>query len=810
MKRDIFSYLFIIILPALFFIENFGQELPAQQSEQKKEERPLYKISEIPVKLEETSVFLSELYNDLPKPSEIKKYENELSYILKNFSSLKAWTDSINLNEQPAIALRELKQRLNFQKKEISGYSDKISKRTEKLEIQKQALLKNRVNWLRIDSLGEKEITNKNIRIKIGDILNKFNRVDISTVNSIDKLLDLQTGLSKESEHVNSTLQKIDNLLIRKHREIFVRNAPPVWESISTGEDKTNLGDQVKYIRDFYNRISIVFYEENKENILPGIIYFLVLLFLVLLLRHYTKDFKSEDPTVKRAQEILKAPISASVILSLIALSLFYSDAAEIYSGLIRIMVILPLIFVLNRIINQKLKLPLYLFAFILILQQVKLTVESSTGIERVLLIFINIVILSVMIWLLAAKRFNNAFTSRSYNNIAVSSTKLLIVFFTITLLTNIIGFVMLSFVLVNGMINSIYSAMLIVTAALTLEGLVMISLQTKQAALLNVVKNYPEKINSVIRNIIKLGFSFLAVVIILNHFGIRRYVTDWIIGMLGHEWSIGNFSVSIGHILLFIVSIWLSTIIAKFVRFILEGDILPRFNLARGVPGAVSTISSYIIIGFGIIVAVRGSGIDLNSFALLAGALGVGIGFGLQDIVKNFISGLIIIFERPIQIGDAVQVEELSGRVQHIGIRSSIIKTWDGAEVIVPNGNLISNKVINWTFADQSRRIDIKVGVAYGTNVNLVMETLLECARQNEMLLSSPIPLVLFNDFGESSLDFELRCWTSAYGTWFQIMSDLRVSIEKAFREKNIEIPFPQRDLHLNPRLSLDRKSFK
>jgi small-conductance mechanosensitive channel len=191
-------------------------------------------------------------------------------------------------------------------------------------------------------------------------------------------------------------------------------------------------------------------------------------------------------------------------------------------------------------------------------------------------------------------------------------------------------------------------------------------------------------------------------------------------------------------------------------------------------------------------------AGIDLNSFALLAGALGVGIGFGLQNIVNNFISGLILIFERPIQIGDAVQVEELSGRVTHIGIRSSTIKTWDGAEVIVPNGNLISNKLINWTLSDQRRRIEIKVGVAYGTDVSLVMETLLECAKQNEKIIEYPAPSVLFEDFGDSSLNFELRCWTSDFASWIEIRSDLRVAIDNAFKEKNIEIPFPQRDLHL------------
>jgi small-conductance mechanosensitive channel len=133
-----------------------------------------------------------------------------------------------------------------------------------------------------------------------------------------------------------------------------------------------------------------------------------------------------------------------------------------------------------------------------------------------------------------------------------------------------------------------------------------------------------------------------------------------------------------------------------------------------------------------------------------------------------------------------------------HIGIRSSTIKTWDGAEVIVPNGNLISNKLINWTLSDQRRRIQIKVGVAYGTDVSLVMETLLECAKHNEKVIEYPAPSVLFEDFGDSSLNFELRCWTSDFASWIEIRSDLRVAIDNAFKEKNIEIPFPQRDLHL------------
>ena len=355
-----------------------------------------------------------------------------------------------------------------------------------------------------------------------------------------------------------------------------------------------------------------------------------------------------------------------------------------------------------------------------------------------------------------------------------------------------------LVYVIVNGMLNSVYGIIVLVTAAIAFNALIVISLQTKPAQKFNVVRNQAAIIKITTAKIINLVVFIWSLFIIMNNFFIKDEIIEWLEETLGRVWEIGDLKIAIGNILLFFISIWLAVQIAKFVRFILEGDVLPRLNLARGVPGAISSITTYVIIGFGIIIATVSAGIDLSSFALLAGALGVGIGFGLQDIVKNFISGLILIFERPIQVGDAVQVDELSGRVKHIGIRSSIIKTWEGAEVIVPNGNLISNKLINWTLSDQLRRIDIKVGVAYGTDVSLVMETLLECAKQNESLLTSPAPYVLFNDFAESYLEFELRCWTSNYSNWVEIRSDIRVAIDEAFEKEEIVIPYPQRDLHI------------
>jgi small-conductance mechanosensitive channel len=372
-------------------------------------------------------------------------------------------------------------------------------------------------------------------------------------------------------------------------------------------------------------------------------------------------------------------------------------------------------------------------------------------------------------------------------------------------------GYVMLNLVIINGILNSIYGIILLLTAALALNALIIIALQTKLLQRFNVVKFHADKIKITLSKIIRIIVVVWSILIIMKNFFVRDEIIEWLIETVGKVWEIGDLKVSIGNILLFFISIWLAVQIARLVRFLLEGDVLPRFNLARGVPGAISSITTYIIIGFGILVAMVAAGIDLSSFALLAGALGVGIGFGLQDLVRNFISGLILIFERPIQIGDAVQVDDLSGRVLKIGIRSSTVKTWEGAEVIVPNGNLISNKLINWTLSDQMRRIDIKVGVSYGTDVALVMKTLLSCAKNNEQILTSPAPYVLFNDFADSYLEFELRCWTSNYPDWIFIRSDIRVEIDKAFEKEGIIIPFPQRDLHIKSGFELtDRISGK
>jgi len=309
--------------------------------------------------------------------------------------------------------------------------------------------------------------------------------------------------------------------------------------------------------------------------------------------------------------------------------------------------------------------------------------------------------------------------------------------------------------------------------------------------------QKYDEVIRKRSKIIIKLMVFYLWSNIILHIFEIDIVVTNWLTSILTAEAVIGNLSLSLSDIILFLSILFITYILTTFVKTILEGEILRKMKLPRGIPAAISMITRIFLVTVGIIFALSATGVDMKSFGMLAGALGVGIGFGLQNIVQNFISGLILIFERPIQVGDTVEVNNLMGKVKDIGVRSSNVVTYDGAEVIVPNSNLISNNLINWTLSDSRKRVEIKVGTAYGTNPNLVLELIKKVATEHPNVVQTPSPVALFDGFGDSSLDFRLLFWVS-FEEGLNTKSDIATGIYNIFAENDIEIPFPQMDLHV------------
>ncbi len=262
--------------------------------------------------------------------------------------------------------------------------------------------------------------------------------------------------------------------------------------------------------------------------------------------------------------------------------------------------------------------------------------------------------------------------------------------------------------------------------------------------------------------------------------------------GIAGSSFTLGKLIL----VLFFLVAlIWVTGWISRTVM----DRVLGRRGIDVGVAQAVSTMLRYAIVALGTLVILQGAGIDLSALTVLAGALGVGLGFGLQNVTSNFISGLIILFERPIKVGDRVEVGQVTGNVRRIGARATTVVTNENISIIVPNSDFITERVTNWSHGGPLVRLRVPVGVSYASDPEAIRRLLLEVAGRHDGVLAEPKPDVIFAEFGDSSLNFELRVWTRDFTQAPAVLrSQLNFAIWEAFKRGGIEIPFPQRDLHI------------
>ncbi|MEM6844192.1 MAG: mechanosensitive ion channel domain-containing protein [Bacteroidota bacterium] len=277
----------------------------------------------------------------------------------------------------------------------------------------------------------------------------------------------------------------------------------------------------------------------------------------------------------------------------------------------------------------------------------------------------------------------------------------------------------------------------------------------------------------------------------------------EW--ALLIYEWltydlfTLGERPFHLIDIIIYLASLVFLVILSGRFRNILSEKILARYNLDIGVRQSIGTIVRYLVLVLGLSIIVQSAGIDLSSLTVLAGALGVGLGFGLQNIANNFISGLIILFERPIKVGDRIEVGGVNGYVVNISARATTVITNDNISIIVPNSEFISSQVINWSHNDRRVRFRFPVGVSYSEDPEQVKRLLMDVMNEHPGVLKNPPPDVWFTEFGDSSLNFNMMIWTSMYVQRPDALrSQLYYLVFKKFKDHGIEIPFPQRDLHI------------
>ncbi len=365
-------------------------------------------------------------------------------------------------------------------------------------------------------------------------------------------------------------------------------------------------------------------------------------------------------------------------------------------------------------------------------------------------------------------------------------------------LITALLGFATLSIHLIEAVLGTIIIVFMVRMVIHLADGgiteLLRLNWVRDRQLIMKLGISTGDRLKTLARIIILINAGLYLLVV----WGVYNDIDETLTTLLSYEYTIGGFSISVFMVAMMTLVLYLTNLLSWLLQALADAHYMTPRRIDYGVKAALKRLLHYTLFTIGFFVAVSMAGLDLQKFTIIAGALSVGIGFGLQNIVNNFVSGLILLFERPVKVGDTINIDDQWGTITRIGMRSTVFETLDRSEIIVPNSDLISQKVTNWTFTTNISRIVLTVGVAYGSPLDKVLEILLRVAQEHTEILKDPESSAIFTGFGESSIDFELRVWISDINKRLKVKSELGQAVDRYFREEGITIPFPQRDLHL------------
>jgi len=671
----------------------------------------------------------------------------------------------------------------------LTAHSTTIAEKRKKLE-------ENRQLWeLTRESADEVEFPEA-LRQQVEDTLASIDTTEMAVRANRDNVLTLQSDVAKEKAAADEMLADLKDEIALRRRSIVGLDSPPLWETFAAPGLDGGPSEQMVAMWT-KNSESLQTYVADRLDRIVGQVLFLIFFAIVLLvLRRRAALWAQQDRSLQPTVELLERPLAAAFIVTMLLTDLFHPRAPAAWLDFISLVMLLAILRLLPRMLPQSMRAGAYFLTLVYFLEQIVDLAPDGNLVNRLALFALSLTGAVACHWLYSKVRESDAPISEGWIRTVVFGARIAFLAFVAGTLANLIGAVGFATLVVMGTLISIYAAILFWVATKLLEAIVRVLLLTKAARHLAIVRLHADTVRQSLFRLIRVVTVIGWAAMTLQGFGAFDATVEGLKEAVDSKISIGDFSVSPGDILIFFIVVWLTFKISQLLRFVLEVDVLQHLDLPRGVPGAITRVTHYALVVLGVMIGASAAGLDFSRINLIVGALGVGIGFGLQNVVNNFVSGLILLFERPIRVGDKIQLAELFGTVKNIGMRASIVRTFQGAEVIVPNANLISAEVINWTLSDDRRRMELPVGVTYGTDPENVINILVEVAKEHPDVMSDPEPAALFRGFGDSSLDFQLRAWTR--GDFVQVSSDLLVAVNCALADAGIEIPFPQRDLHL------------
>ena len=614
-------------------------------------------------------------------------------------------------------------------------------------------------------------------------------------------MLALQADLAEKKARCDNMLAQIIKTRNSAVQGILVRDVLPVWSHALWGRMRTVLPNSLQNITRGM-RTNIRDYMQDPSRGLPlHAALLLVLTLATCAARRKKRIWKDGGVGVSPVVNVFDRPYSAAMIIVLLIATAVNSPAPAQVKGVLAALALVPMIRVVRPVINPRLTPAVITAAILYAVDHVRQAFGGALLVEQLLIILESLAAIVVFGGLLTAGSLQGSPEKEQPGSNAhwlPPVTKVLMFCFAVGALAAGLGFMRLARLITPATLSGVVLALSLYAYVRVAGGAAVMALRSRLLQRLQMVRNHGDRIQRWIHRLLVLTAVFFWINRTLEYVGMLDPVISAGSAILSLRLKRGSISISIEDILAFGLTVLTSFLLSAFIRFALREEVYPRRGVPRGLSYAYSRLIHYVILAVGFLVGLGVLGMDLTRVTVMAGAFGVGIGFGLQNVVNNFVCGLILLFERPVHVGDIIEVGDLQGEVRRIGIRSSTVRTYQGSDIIVPNAQFITASVTNWTFSDQLRRIDLPVGVNYGAAPQAVIELLEKAAREHPAVLVTPAPKGLFMDYGDSSINFELRAWTDQSANWAAIRSELASAVYDAVYAAGMAFPFPQREVRV------------
>ncbi|MEY3069878.1 MAG: hypothetical protein RLZZ456_1577 [Pseudomonadota bacterium] len=797
--RQHLRYAFVaLLLPmaAMAQIPGLSKPEPAP-AEQKSEEPATIPIANIPLKAEEDERFIQEAMLRAQSSNKADAMARQLKDIQKSVSTLSQKSQSGKLEGVQISRLESLNRHWSFLDRELTQWQSRLQSVAKPLSEDAAELASRKQVWINTRTAAAATLAPPLLR-SMDELLLEFEKADQTISQPLTKLLDLGRDASIIQARVSRNLAAVRKQISSVDHDLAVLDSDNLYIALTAAKseeagDLESLKKGLSIEEDF--RAEFDRANERPERVFW--IFALLLLPLFLWLSYSARKLLKGDSRLEQYRKTLTRPFSAWLLLAVMGLLILQMSGPMIRIQLLMLLAWLPVMRLQPQHVHDGIGRWMYLTAVFYVINLLAFLLSQNPLLFRLTVLFNGMLMLGTLAWLLYRSR--TALNARSNRQLLV--LRIIIGVSTLAMLvavvSNIFGNVTLAAMLTDATLDTAYMGLFLFAVGNVVRAFSRFLFRGTAEKL----KSRTQHAGGLLEVMSGL-FNFVLVALwlygALTVFRIFRPLMVLVNSISSFAIEFGNISITIGSIVLFGVSVYLSFWLAKTIRGVLSEDILPNMELPRGVANSISSLSYYALLVSGLMVALAAAGFHISQLALILGALSVGIGLGLQDVVKNFVSGLILMVERPVQPGDIVEVSNTTGRVRDIGMRATTLTTFEGADVIVPNGMLLSEKMINWTLSSDNRRIEIAIGVSYQADPKHVLAVLTAVANKAEGVTHDPPPTVVFTGFGPNSLDFSVRAWTDNYDDAIFIRSALAVDMHAALTEAGIAIPYPQRDLHL------------